>query len=379
MRPLAGKPTMLKEINTSIIEQVVYENGPISKPELAKRTGLSLPTINKLVDDLEKNARLSSIGRIGNGVGRKAMLYETNRNSGCLLVCYYKEGSFLCRLADMLNNTLFEKSFPLDSSSSKKAVSSIFHAIDTLIEEAPAKVKIIGVGLPGVILHGGCLLGIPQISVWEGFNLGKTLSSRYKTSIYVENNVKLSAMGYFCIHSKEKQDNLVYVYIGNGIGSGIIIDRQLYQGPGNFSGEISFMAEPGSMAERNYFNGSGYMESLVGYLVDYSTGELRNKNNSRHREKLIAILSTVAVNHVAIMNPGLIVFAGKIFDKNLVDSISRRMANNLPREVMPRVTLDLSEKTGMEGLIHCCRGFITTGMHLVQSTSLPRQSKRLVS
>ena len=52
MKTLTGKPKMLKEINSSIIENLVFENGPISKPELAKRTGLSLPTINKLVDDL---------------------------------------------------------------------------------------------------------------------------------------------------------------------------------------------------------------------------------------------------------------------------------------------------------------------------------------
>ena len=376
MRTLAGKPKMLREVNSSIIEDLVFENGPISKPELARQTGLSLPTINKLVDDLEKNARLSSIGRTGKGAGRKAMLYETNRNSGCLLVCYFKEGSFLCRLVDMLNNTIFEESFPLDSSSRKKAIDSIFYAIDSLKKKAPAQIKIIGVGLPGVILQSGHLLGIPQISVWEGLNLGKTLNARYKTTVFVENNVKLSAVGYFCIHSKGKQNNLVYLYVGNGIGSGIIIDKQLYMGQGNFSGEISFMAEPYSMEERNYVASSGYMESLISHLVNYNTGKLKQRENSKHREKLITILSAIAVNHVAIVNPSLIVFAGKIFDKNLVEAISQRMMNRLPPEIMPGITMDLSEKTGLEGLIHSCRGFINTGMHLIRSTGLPQRAKR---
>lgn len=376
MKALAGKPKMLKKVNSSIIEHLVFENGPISKPELAKRTGLSLPTINKLVDDLEKNALLSSIGRTGKGAGRKAMLYETNRNSGCLIVCYFKEGSFLCRLVDMLNNTLIEKSFSLDSSSGKKAEDSIFNAIDTLKKQAPSKVKIIGVGLPGVVLHGGRLLGIPQISVWEGFNLGKTLSARYKTAIHIENNVKLSALGYFCVYSKEKQDSLVYLYVGNGIGSGIIIDKQLYRGNVNFSGEISFMAESFGLSERNFAVGSGYMEFLLNDFVDYGTGELKLKDNSRQKEKLIAILSTIAINHVSIVNPELIVFAGRIFDANLVDAITQRVANYLPSEVMPRITMDLSEKTGLEGLIQSCRGLITTGTHLVQSAGLSRQANR---
>ena len=374
MKTFTGKPGMLKEINSSMVEQLVYEIGPISKPELSKRTGLSLPTISKLVDDLEKNARLTPIGLTGKGAGRKAMLYETNRNSGCILACYYKEGSFRCRLADMLNDTICEKSFTLDSKSSKKAVNSLFLAIDSMLEQAPSKVKIIGIGLPGVVQPSGNLLAIPQISVWEDFNLQKTLKLKYKIAVYMENDVKLSAMGYFCNHSKEKQDNLVYLYVGNGIGSGIILNRQLYNGTDNFSGEIGFMAEQHGGYERNYVIDGGYMESLTGPLVDYASGELRQKNNPASRKELIAILSTIAVNHVVVVNPDLIVLAGKVFDKSMMDAVRKHMSYYLPEGVMPRISRDMSETTGLEGLIQSCRGFITTGVHLVQSTGLPQRT-----
>jgi predicted NBD/HSP70 family sugar kinase len=373
MKTFSGKPQMLKEVNSSMIEQLVFENGPLSKPELAKRTGLSLPTISKLVDDLEKNARLSSVGRTGTGAGRKAMLYETNRNSGCILACYYQEGSFLCRLADMLNNTIYEQRFPLDPGSAKKALNSTFHAIDFLVEQAPATVKIIGIGLPGVVQPGGGLLAIPQIGVWENFNLEKALRARYKTAVYIENGVKLSAMGYFSTYLRDKQDNIVYLYVGNGVGSGIILNKQLYRGSENFSGEIGFMTEPSHIAQRNYVAGGGYMESLMGPLVDYSTGELRQKNNARRLKALVAIFSAIAINHVALVNPGVIVLAGKVFDKNLVEAISKRMAYYLPAQAIPKITLDLSGTTGLEGLIQCCRGYITTGIHLIESTGLPRQ------
>jgi len=374
MKTFSGKPQMLKEVNSSMIEQLVFEKGPLSKPELAKLTGLSLPTISKQVDDLERNARLSPVGRTGKGAGRKAMRYETNRNSGCLLACYYKEGHFLCRLADMLNNTLYEKKFPLDSSNSKRAVNSTFHAIDAMMEQAPAQVKIIGIGLPGVVQPGGKLLGIPQIAVWEGFNLEKALSARYKTIIYVENGVKISAMGYFCTHLREKQDNIVYLYVGNGIGSGIILNKQLYRGSGNFSGEIAFMAEPSCISERNYANDGGYMESLTSPLVDYATGELRKRDNPVQRKKLIDILSAMVINHVVLVNPGVVVLSGKIFDRNFIEAMRQRMSYYLPAEVIPRITLDVSETTGLEGLIESCHGFITTGIHLVQSTGLPERT-----
>jgi len=373
MKTFIGKPQMLKEVNSSMIEQLVFESGPISKPGLARLTELSLPTVSKLVDDLEKNQRLISIGRSGKGAGRKAMLYETNRNSGCILACFYKEGSFLCRLADMLNHTLYEKSFPLDAGSCKKAVNSTFHAIDSLMDQAPTPVKIIGVGLPGVVQPDGSILAIPQIEVWEGYNLEKALKARYKAAIYVENGVKLSAMGFFCTQLGERNDSLVYLYVGNGIGSGIILNRQLYRGSGHFCGEIGFMAETKGQQEKSYVSGGGYMETLMGPLVDYTTGEFRQKDNPAKRKELTAILSAIAVNHVVVVNPGVIVLAGKIFDKSLVEAIGKRMAYYLPKESMPRITQDFSATTGLEGLIQSCRGYITTGIHLVQSTGLPQQ------
>ena len=372
MKALTGKPHMLKVVNSSLIEQLVFENGPISKPELVKRTGMSLPTVSKLVDDLEKSKRLSSIGLSGKGAGRKAMLYETNRNSGCIIACFYQEGTLLCRLADMQNKTLCEKNFLLDLGSSKRAVKTTFRAIDYLIEQAPAPVKIIGIGLPGVVQPDGRLLAIPQIKVWEGFNLEKVLVARYNTTVYIENGVKLSAMGYFCSQLHENINNLVYLYVGNGIGSGIILNRQLYRGSGNFAGETGFMVEPRSQTEKNYVDGGGFMETLTEPLVDYSTGEFRQKDNPAKRRELISILSAIVVNHVVVVNPGAIVFAGKIFDKSMMDAISKRMTYFLPAKIVPEILQDFNNTTGLEGLIQSCRGYITTGMHLVQQTGLPR-------
>jgi len=280
----------------------------------------------------------------------------------------------------MQSNTLYEKKFPMDSRSCGKALASTINAIDALMDRAPTQVKIIGIGLPGAVQPDGNLLGIPQIAVWEGFNLEKNLTSRYKAAVYVENDVKLSAMGYYYSHLSEKQDNLVYLYAGNGIGSGIILNGQLYRGSGNFSGEIGFMAETRgekSATKRNYAARGGYLESYMSALIDLSVGKFKQQNIPARRKELIAILSTIAVNHVAVLNPDVIVLAGKIFDKSMVEDIGRHMANYLHAGVMPRITRDSGSTSGLEGLIQSCRGCITTGTQLIQSTGMTRQVERM--
>ena len=45
---LVGQPKLLKEVNRDIIKDMIFEEGPITKPELAKASNLSLPTVNKI-------------------------------------------------------------------------------------------------------------------------------------------------------------------------------------------------------------------------------------------------------------------------------------------------------------------------------------------
>ena len=52
---LTGQPKLLKEVNRNIVKKMIFEYGPITKPELSKRSNLSLPTINKIVDGLEQD------------------------------------------------------------------------------------------------------------------------------------------------------------------------------------------------------------------------------------------------------------------------------------------------------------------------------------
>jgi predicted NBD/HSP70 family sugar kinase len=375
MQKVTGKPQMLKKVNSSMIEQMIYEHGPLSKPELVKLIGLSLPTVGKLVDDLEKNKRLCRAGHTGKSAGRKAILYETNRNSGCLLVVYYYSGGqFRCRIVDMLNNTLYEEIFPLDTGSSEAATASTLKAIDSMMARAPAKVRAIGVGMPCVVKPDGCLQSIPQIKCWEGFNLQKLLTARYKIAVCVENVTKLLAVGYYHTVLKEKENNLVYIYMGNGICSGLIVNKELYRGSISSSGEIGFMIFPGGQARpRTYGVSSGYMETHLGRLIDYKRGVLRQGGSKARREEFVNIVCMIAVNHVAILNPEVIVFGGPAFSDSLVNSVSRRMSRYIPPELMPQIAHDTGDDTGIEGLILICRSSIIVEMHLVQNSGQIRR------
>ena len=63
MAEMVGTPRMIKLLNKDVIEGIIKVNGPITKPEIARLTNLSLVTVNKTVDILvkENKVKLSSV------------------------------------------------------------------------------------------------------------------------------------------------------------------------------------------------------------------------------------------------------------------------------------------------------------------------------
>ena len=371
MSGFVGQPQVLKAVNSSMIEQLIFERGALSKPALARLTGLSLPTVGKLVDDLEESGCIRQIGLAGKGAGRKAMLYETNKDSGCLLVLYYRWGEYVGRVTDIAGKTLHEATFPLGSGDIDAALASTFAAIDALFKIAPNEVKAVGIGVPGAVLQDGRLMGIPKIPAWEGLNLAGRLEARYPMAVCVENDVKLSAVGFYHNYLNDQYKNIAYIYAGNGLGSGIIINGLLYRGASNFSGELGFMAPLNGEPPKQDFTGAGgYLEARLSEYVNIAQGEFWAKDVPKHRKVLANMLGAAAANHVALLNPNVIVFGGEAFDAALIQEIHAQMAFYTPRESMPRIVHDSSDTTGVEGLILTCRGYITTHMRLVQNAGV---------
>ena len=83
----AGQPQVLKWYNSSLIQQLILENGPVSKPDLVQLTKLSLPTVNKIVDELveEGYAKESSVQN-ATGAGRKAKTYIVDGKFGTIII-----------------------------------------------------------------------------------------------------------------------------------------------------------------------------------------------------------------------------------------------------------------------------------------------------
>ena len=124
----------------------------------------------------------------------------------------------------------------------------IINKIIVTVEEAILKSKLktndithIVLGIPGSLNPvKGFIYLAPNLG-WKNFDLVKPLKKYFKKNILIENDANLGTMGIFHYQLKRKIDNLIALFIGTGIGAGIIINKKLFQGKNYAAGEIGHM------------------------------------------------------------------------------------------------------------------------------------------
>src|SRR5204862_7631776 len=104
------------------------------------------------------------------------------------------------------------------------------------------QIKGIGIGAPGAVdFASGTVLFAPNLEGWKEVELKKDLEKRLGVPVFVENDGNIAVLGVHVAELKAKPRNVVGIFVGTGIGGGIIINGELYSGFNHTDGEIGHM------------------------------------------------------------------------------------------------------------------------------------------
>ena len=124
----------------------------------------------------------------------------------------------------------------------KGVLESLFLSIDDSMKDAEKhniKVGAIGIGIPGPLdPRTGVVRHPPKFKGWKDVPLGKIIHERYKLPVWIENDANVGVLAEKWHGGGKDLKNFVYVLANEGIGAGIIINDELYQGAYEYAGEI---------------------------------------------------------------------------------------------------------------------------------------------
>lgn len=241
-----GNHGMLRQQNLAGIMHHLYENAPISRIELARLTGLNKATVSSLINELLTNQFICEIGAgESKGTGRRTVLLDINPTRGCIVsgeigVDYI---SVIC--TDFTAEVIWRQNISTADEQGMQAILDRLIALLCQAVEAGRKQSgaLLGLSLavPGLIdRNNGTLLFAPNLG-WQNVPVAELLRKSFSAPIFVDNEATLAALGEQYFGAAEGFREVLYISAGVGLGGGLVLDGNMYNGSAGFAGEFGHM------------------------------------------------------------------------------------------------------------------------------------------
>ena len=238
-----GDNRAIREVNRSIIVDLVRRGGRISRTELARRTKLTKPTVSTIIFELldQGVVREVGFGESVSGGGRPARLLEFNDARAAYLGIHFGVRATTVAVADARGTIRLVRGRPSVHGQPAQTMRAIRPLVAEALQAAKvprSRVEAAGATVPGLVDHdsGVCVLA-PNLG-WRDFALRDALTEELHVPVVVNNHTQAAAVAEGRLGAARGVRSYVWVYVGRGVGSGVVIDGRIFYGRSGFSGEI---------------------------------------------------------------------------------------------------------------------------------------------
>ncbi|MGO4359210.1 ROK family protein [Terrabacter sp. 2TAF16] len=223
--------------NLSLVLQMLYSVGAMSRADLARRLGMSKVTVSDLVSELMDSGHAVELGPSEVvRPGKPGTLVDVNR-TGLQAIGVDLAAHEVLRAAvlDLDGNILVRAERPIGDDSGQAVVDTVLDLVHEVIGAATAPLLGIGVGTPGIVGPGGVVDTAPNLG-WTDVPLRDIVADATGLPVFVVNDADAAVHADYTLG--DGGDDLVLVKIGRGVGGGLIVGGQRVRGAHFASGEI---------------------------------------------------------------------------------------------------------------------------------------------
>src|SRR6267143_1714725 len=232
----------MRDLNTSLVVNLVKGGGPISRAELARQSKLSPATISGIVARLMRMGVLSEMPIGPSKLGRPPVFLRLNERAGYVLGIKLTEHG----LTTVITNLAAEVIHSAESEARlvgdpRAALAAIEEAVRNALAESGIKRKIvlgIGIGLSGVIDAGQGVCRYSHILHWRDVALSDPLRRKLQIPVWVDNDVNTLAVAEKWFGAGVGLRHFLTVTVGRGVGLGIVLNGEIYRGAIGGAGEF---------------------------------------------------------------------------------------------------------------------------------------------
>ena len=306
-RPLRPGGKLLAEDarrhHRALILQHLFSDGPLSRADLARATGLTRVTVSDLVGAMIGEGLLADLGAAPEEgrVGKPPTLVGIVGDALHIVALDLSaDDVFVGTVQDLAGTILVRHRVPREGAMGEAAISRVMELASHLVEKAGSRVLGIGVGTPGIVTAQGVVRSAPNVG-WADLDLAGLLSRRFSVPAYVSNDAKTAALGEHTFGGAS--GDFMLVRIANGVGAGLVIGGALLHGSSSAAGEIGHVTV-GSSQERCACGRIGCLETILSEraIERLDAAELHRVGESLG-EVLAPLVGVLNLREVVIVGP----------------------------------------------------------------------------
>jgi glucokinase-like ROK family protein len=233
---------LIRAINRSTVLNVVKSEGPVSRTEIVRLSGLSPATVSEITADLIAEGLICEKTAGDSTGGRPPILLTLTQDAAYVVGLKLAEGHVSAAITDIEANILSTLTVPAAGMHAvERAVVTLGKVVEQVIAEASVpreRVTGVGIGLAGVIDAEGGLCRFSPILGWRDVPLKQLVEERIGIPVYIDNDVNTLAMAEKWFGAGQDVDDFLVVTVGRGVGLGIVVNGQFYRGTRGGGGEF---------------------------------------------------------------------------------------------------------------------------------------------
>lgn len=236
-----ARSNTIRRINRQIVLNYVRERGPISRADIARETDLQRSTVSLIVDQLKRTGLIKEVVGESSG-GRPPTLLTLGTARPVVIGVDLGTIRTTVATCDWTGEIIEKRTFWTDPDV-EKTTSLIIENVRALISKEPHNIEAIGLSLPALVdTKNGRVLYSPHFG-WRKPKIVEKIEEATGLPVTADNDANAAALAELWFGRPEIRDSrdFILVFIEAGIGTGIVIDGQIYRGKGGVAGEFGHM------------------------------------------------------------------------------------------------------------------------------------------
>jgi predicted NBD/HSP70 family sugar kinase len=237
--------------NQAVVLDAIRTRGSVSRVELAGITGLTSQTVSNVVRRLLDAGLVSESGHAPSNGGKRRILLSPRADGAYAVGVHLDPDAAVIVVVDLAGEVLTSSRVRLTTPGDPaEVVDRVARAARRLTAKArvdPARLLGAGIAAPGPIDGPtGTVVFPPNFPGWGRVPLLEMFATAMDMPVAMDNDATAAVIGERWIGGKARAGSLLFIYLGTGIGAGIVLNNTVLHGDSGNAGEFAHLAiEPG--------------------------------------------------------------------------------------------------------------------------------------